>query len=269
MTIKILFIGDIVGKIGRKAVALVLPELKKQYQPDMVIANVENIAHGKGVTKKTLHQVEEAGVDFFTSGNHIFTKDNDESMQLLQDENIPLLRPANYPPGVPGAGAKLARVGVHNLLIINLLGQVFMDEQYDCPFRRVKEILDDYKGQDLAGVVVDFHAEATSEKMAMGWHLDGLVSAVIGTHTHTATADARLLPKGTAYISDVGMAGAKDSILGVDKNNILRRFLTKMPAKHEMVEAGGCLVNAVLVEIDSATRRAVKIERVERGVRVD
>ena len=255
------------GKIGRRAVELVLPELKREYQPDLIVANAENIAHGKGVTPKTLQQLQEAGVEFFTSGNHIF--DKSEGVEILQDKDVPLIRPANYPPGVPGVGAKIVQVGTQSILMINLLGQVFIDNTYDCPFRKVRDILEEYKDENLAGVIVDFHAEASSEKQAMGWHLDGLASAVFCTHNHVCTIDARVLSKGTAYVTDVGMVGARDSVIGVDKETILKRFLTKMPVVHEHPEEGECVFNAVLVEIDSKTRLATKIERVDREVVVD
>lgn len=264
---KVLMFGDIVGRIGRRAVTAVLPELKKKYKPDLTMANVENLAHGVGVTPSTLEEVRQAGIDFFTSGNHIW--DKPEVITMVADENLPLLRPANYPPNVPGRGAALVAIaGNRKILIANLMGRVFMHQQFDCPFRALDSILDDYKDTARAATIIDFHAEATSEKVAFGLYADGRVSAVLGTHTHVPTADAEVLPGGTAYVSDIGMVGAKGTVIGVDKKNILKKFLTSMPAAHEMPEAGLCTVNAVCVTIDEATQKAISIERAYREIEV-
>jgi metallophosphoesterase (TIGR00282 family) len=262
----ILFFGDIIGKIGRQAIKKILPELKKKYEPDLVIANAENIAHGLGVTEKTINEMVESGIDVFTSGNHIW--DKEEVLEILKKNKIILLRPANYPPGAPGVGHKLLEIGTKKLLVVNLIGRVFFREQFDCPFRKIDEILEEYKNEKLNGIVIDFHAEATSEKVALGWHTDGRVSAVIGTHTHVPTADPKILPEGTAHITDAGMVGAKDSIIGDDKTNILKRFLTQIPYPLEVPEEGICQVNAMLLEIDTKTGKAKSIKRIDEEVRV-
>ena len=263
---KILFFGDIVGKIGRQAIKKVLPEMIKDYQPDLVIANVENLAHGTGVTKGTLAEMAEAGIDFFTSGNHIFKKP--EADELLTAKDSVLLRPANYPPTVPGHGFKLVEVGSRSILVVNIIGRVFMKEDFDCPFRAIDEILAEVKRKNLAGIIVDFHAEATSEKVAFGWYVDGRVSAVLGTHTHVPTADAKILPQGTAYISDVGMVGAADSVIGDQKEPIIKSFLIQTSHPLEIPEEGEVEVDAVLLELDPKSQKAVKLTRVDRKVEV-
>ena len=265
-SIRVLMFGDVVGRIGRRGVVAVLPSLKKKYQPDLIMANAENLAHGKGVTRQTLDELREAGVGFFTSGNHIWAKP--EVFELFQDSTIPLLRPANYPPGVPGRGAALVPIAGSELLVVNLIGRVFMHQQYDDPFRAIDAILEEYQGVPRVGTIIDLHAEATSEKTTFGLYVDGRVSAVLGTHTHVPTADAEVLPGGTAYISDVGMVGAKGTSIGVDKANIIKNFLTQLPVAHEIPEYGLCVVNAVCVTIDGATGKATSIEHIHEEVEV-
>jgi 2',3'-cyclic-nucleotide 2'-phosphodiesterase len=254
------------GKPGRKAVALVLPELKKKYQPDVTIANAENLAHGVGVTQKTLDECRAAGIDFFTSGNHIWRKE--EVNEMLSNPAIPLIRPDNYPPGMAGTGHKILTLGKHSLLVINLNGRVFIDGDFASPFQAIDDILRHYADTDIHGTLVDFHAEATSEKVAFGHHVDGRVAAVLGTHTHVPTADERILPGGTAYITDVGMAGLKDSVIGVDKDIIIEKFVTEKGRAHDITDHGRCVVNAVFVTIDPQSRRAEHIERVYREAEV-
>jgi len=263
---KILFFGDIVGKIGRQAITQILPDLKKEYKPDLVIANAENLAHGKGVTRDTLESMMDIGVDFFTSGNHIWKKK--DAYPVLQENKLPLIRPANYPPEVPGTGYKIIEVGSKKVLIINLVGRVFMKEDFDCPFRALDEILKETKKQKPNVIIIDFHAEATSEHRAMGFYATGQVSAVLGTHTHIQTADEEISPKGTAYITDVGMVAAKDSILGVDKEDIIKKFLTQLPVEHTMPESGQVTVNAVFLEVDPKTTKATKIKRINQEVEI-
>ncbi len=262
---KVLIFGDVVGRIGRAALKEIIPSLKKKYQTDFVIANAENLAHGTGVTKATFEEIRQAGVDFCTSGNHIWDK---VEVHELFAANAPLLRPANYPPGVPGKGAMLVKVGTEKLLIANVMGRVFMGQDFDDPFRAVDAILEEYKDVPRAGTIIDIHAEATSEKVAFGLYFDGRVSAIFGTHTHVPTSDMEILPGGEAYVTDVGMVGAKGSVIGVDKKNILKKFLTQMPAGHEMIDSGRCVVNAVLVTIDSASGKATAIERIREEVEV-
>lgn len=232
---KILFIGDIFGKPGRKIVEKVLNPYREENGIDFVIANGENILHGKGISEKNVTDMKAAGIDFFTSGNHVFS--HRDIMPLMEDESFPLVRPANYPIGVPGRGFAVVKTSEDKkILIINLLGRVFIKEDTDCPFRAADAILERFKDVKPDAIFVDFHAEATSEKVALGYYLDGRVSAVLGTHTHIATADARILEKGTAYQTDVGFTGPRDSCIGVKKEIIIQHFLTQMKVKHEVAE---------------------------------
>ncbi|MFH1367032.1 MAG: TIGR00282 family metallophosphoesterase [Patescibacteria group bacterium] len=265
MTLKVLFFGDIIGRIGREGLKKIMPKLKKKYQPDLVLANGENLAHGIGLTEKTANEMMDAGVDFFTTGNHFLKKEDIRAMLEAPDPKV--IRPANYPPGVAGRGEKLLEIGLKKVLVVNLVGRVFMGEDFDCPFRKFDEIFQKYKKEE-AVVIVDFHAEATSEKMALGHYLDGRAQAVLGTHTHVATADERILPAGTAYISDVGMVGAADSVIGDRKEEVIKAFLTQLPFRMEIPEEGEVLINAVYLEIDCKTKKSKKIERIRETVSV-
>ena len=253
--------GDVCGKIGRKAVAKILPELKKKYGPDLVIANVENLAHGKGTTVKTLEEMTTAGVDFFTSGDHAF--DKNEVNVILEEKDSLLIRPANFPDGVPGKGEKVFEIGTKKVLVVNLLGRVFMKSQYDCPFKKADEILEKYKDENLSAIIVDFHAEATSEKIAMGRYLDGRVSAVLGTHTHVQTADERILEKGTGYVTDVGMNGPFDSIIGMNPELALTRFLTQIPQRYQQAK-GVSQYNAACLEFHPVSGRCLAISMINK-----
>ncbi len=257
LMIRILFIGDIVGRPGRDLVRRGLAGIVDEHRIDLVIANAENAAAGFGITREIGDQLLECGVDVMTSGNHIW--DKKEAIDYIGAESR-LIRPANYPAGVPGNGTYLARTaGGTSVGVINLMGRVFMlniDDPFACALREVEVMR-----QRTRIIFVDFHAEATSEKMAMGWHLDGKVTAVVGTHTHVQTADERLLPKGTAYLTDVGMTGPHDSIIGVEIEPALGRFLTGMPARFETATANPRL-NAVIVEADEKSGLATDIERV-------
>ncbi|MFA5134809.1 MAG: TIGR00282 family metallophosphoesterase [Patescibacteria group bacterium] len=264
--IKVLFFGDIVGKPGRRALVQAVPNLKKKYAPNYTIANAENIAHGIGITKKTLSECASAGIDLFTSGNHTWAKPEAES--ILGDENANLIRPANELEAKSGTGYRIVDAGIGKLLVINLIGRVFMEGKYASPFTAVDSILDAVDADQLAGTIVDFHAEATSEKNAFGWHVDGRVSAVLGTHTHIQTADERILPNGTAYISDIGMVGLRDSVIGIDKDVIVNNFLEKRRLPHDIPEHGVCTVGAVQLEIDPHTQKAVRITRISTEVTV-
>ena len=214
---KVIFIGDIVGRPGRDATKKLLPKLKKDYKPDFIIANGENVSGGKGISSDHLDDLHKAGIDFFTSGNHIWQQ---KDILTRMDERDPLvIRPANFPPMNPGKGWRILQTALlKRLLVINLQGRVFMHKDYDCPFRIVDKILMETAHEHLDGVFVDFHAEATSEKVSLGHYLDGRVSMVVGTHTHVPTADARIMPKGTGYLTDVGMVGLKESILIIKRN---------------------------------------------------
>jgi 2',3'-cyclic-nucleotide 2'-phosphodiesterase len=259
--VRILFIGDIVGRPGRELVKRGLAAIVEHETIDFVIANAENAAAGFGVTREIGDHLLEWGVDVMTSGNHIW--DKKEALDYIGTEPR-LLRPANYPAGVPGNGSYLARTrGGETIGVINVMGRVFM-LNIDDPFAVVVREIEAMR-QRTRTIFVDFHAEATSEKIAMGWHLDGRVSAVIGTHTHVQTADERILPKGTAYLTDVGMTGPHDSIIGVEIEPSLGRFLNALPAKFETATANPRL-HAVIVETDAQTGRATEIERLSLGV---
>jgi metallophosphoesterase (TIGR00282 family) len=254
---RILFFGDIVGQPGRQAVRAVMPRWRSQYRPDVVLANGENAAGGKGLTPEVAEELFENGIDLLTLGNHAFAKK--EVVPLLEEDDR-VVRPANYPEGVPGHGYGLFALGERKLAVINLLGRVFMDP-LDDPFRRARELVAVLRGQATV-VVIDIHAEATSEKAALAWMLDGQVSAVLGTHTHVATADARVLPGGTAFVTDIGMVGPRDAILGVDTGPVIQKFLTGMPQRFE-VAGGASVVNAVCLDVDDATGRATGITRLD------
>lgn len=249
-------IGDVVGQPGRRAVSRLIPGLRQELGLDLVIANGENAAGGYGITPDTAEELLHGGVDILTSGNHIW--DQKEIIPQL-DEGLPLLRPANYP-AAPGRGY-LIQDGV---MVLNLMGRLFMP-MLDCPFRAANRALAEVqeRGESPSVVIVDFHAEATSEKQALGWYLDGRVSAVIGTHTHVGTVDARILPKGTAYLTDVGMTGPVNSVIGSDANAVIDRFLTGMPQR-AAVAGGPALLNAVMVEVDRETGQALAIQRIDR-----
>ena len=258
---RILFIGDIVGRPGRDLVRRGLTSLVDHHAIDFVIANAENAAGGFGITREIGDQLLDCGVDVLTSGNHIW--DKKEALDYIGAEPR-LLRPANYPAGVPGRGSYLARTRQGETVgVINVMGRVFM-LSIDDPFAVILREVESMRERTRT-IVVDFHAEATSEKVAMGWHLDGRVTAVIGTHTHVQTADERILPKGTAYLSDVGMTGPHDSVIGVEIEAALGRFLTALPARFETASANPRL-NGVIVETDSSTGRATDIERLSLGV---
>ncbi|MCS7314433.1 MAG: TIGR00282 family metallophosphoesterase [Bryobacterales bacterium] len=253
----LLFLGDIVGSAGRRAVKEILPHLLRQEQIHLAVANAENAAGGFGLTPEVAEELFAAGLDVLTSGNHIWDK---KEILAYLDRQPRLLRPANYPPGVPGHGVFLTRArDGSQVAVINLQGRMYMPLS-DCPFRKADEILASL--EDAVKIrIVDFHAELTSEKMAMGWYLNGRVSAVIGTHTHVATADARILPGGTAYQTDVGMTGAYDSIIGMDKEIALRRLLTSTPVRLEAAR-GKVELHGLLVRVDHSTGRALHVERV-------
>jgi metallophosphoesterase (TIGR00282 family) len=250
----ILAIGDIIGKPGRWAVRELLPRLRQEYGVDLVIANGENAAGGIGLTPDTAQELLAAGVDVLTSGNHIWAQK--EIIPYLDGE-MPILRPLNYPPGVPGRGY-IVRNGA---LAVNLIGRTFMSN-LDCPFRGMDQLLAELRPKPPV-IIVDFHAEATSEKVAMGRYLDGRVSAVLGTHTHVGTIDAQVLPQGTAYVTDIGMTGPMDSIIGDDAEMVLQRFLTALPHRLS-VGTGKVMLNAILVKVDDKSGRAVSIERLYR-----
>lgn len=249
---RVLMIGDVVGRPGRRAVREFLPGLCHNYGIGLVIANGENSAGGIGITPDTAKELFDCGVDVITTGNHVWAKK--EIIPHLNGE-VPILRPLNFPPGAPGRGFLEAK----GVLVVNLIGRVFIGG-FDCPFRAMDCLLSEIKTEPKV-IIVDFHAEATSEKVAMGRYLDGRVSAVLGTHTHIGTVDACIFPKGTAYVTDVGMVGPVDSVIGVDAESAIRSFLTGMPHRFFMGE-GSAIFDAVLVEVDEATGRAISIKRI-------
>ena len=253
---KILFIGDIVGKPGRGLTRMGVASLVDRHGLDLVVANVENAAGGNGITREIGDPIRDHGVDVMTSGNHIW--DKREALDYIQLEPR-LIRPANFPVGVPGSGHVVVNTRAGDpVAVINVMGRVFM-APLDNPFRVVQEEIAAVRDEARI-ILVDFHAEATSEKIAMGWHLDGQVTAVVGTHTHVQSADARILPGGTAYMTDVGMTGPHDSVIGVDKRVVLSRFLTGMPGRFDTAR-GDPRLHAVIVTADTATGRATAIER--------
>jgi metallophosphoesterase (TIGR00282 family) len=257
MPVKILFIGDIIGKPGRQVVARELHRLVDRYLVDLVIANGENAAGGFGITMETAKELYGCGIHLLTSGNHIW--DKKDALDFIEREER-LVRPANYPEGTPGKGSRVVTTpGGVKVAVLNLEGRVFMNN-LECPFRTAdREIA--LLRQETPIIFVDFHAEATSEKSTLGWYLDGRVSAVIGTHTHVQTADERLLPGGTAYLSDAGMTGGFDSVIGMRKDEAITKFLTQRPIKFEAAK-NNLRLNGVVVEIDVDTGRALHIERV-------
>ena len=253
----ILMVGDVFGEPGRTALQKLLPRIRQQHAIDLAVVNVENAAGGFGVQPQHARAFLDQGVDVMTSGNHIW--DKKEIVEYIGKENL-LLRPANFPVGTPGVGYVTVKAGPHRVGVLNLMGRVFMNP-IDCPFRKADEVLTELR-RETPVILVDMHAEATSEVGALGWYLDGRVSAVVGTHRHVQTADQRLLPGGTAFITDVGMTGPVDSVIGVDKDIIIRRFLTQMPIRFEPAK-GPAALRGVVITVDPETGRATSIQRVD------
>jgi len=257
---RILFFSDIIGRSGRDAVKNALPSIKEKFAPHITIANGENLAGGTGFSFETIDEMRKAGIDFFTTGNHVWK--HKDAVEYLNDKSFPVIRPANYPeiPDVPGRGYQIVETNMmQKILVINLLGRVFMGINTDCPFRIFDRILKETCHEKFDAVFVDLHAEATSEKIAFGYYVDGRASVVVGTHTHVATRDEKILPNGTAYISDVGMCGPIESVLGIEKELIIKHFLTQMPFKTD-VASGNSQINAVFIETDDKTKQAKSIE---------
>jgi len=258
---KILFIGDIFGHPGRRIVKELLPSLVGEYDPDLVLANGENAAAGFGITPPLVEELLDMGIADLTSGNHIWDK---KEIYPYMNEHADgrLLRPANYPPGAPGHGLYLGRTrSGFDYAVLNLQGRIFMNP-IDCPFRTADAELAKIP-PEIKVRIVDMHAEATSEKISMGWYLDGRVTAVLGTHTHIPTADERILPNGAAYVTDLGMTGPFDSVIGIDKQTAIQKFLNQLPTRFEVAK-GDVRLHGVLIEADPATGRAVSIQRIMR-----
>ncbi len=255
---KILFIGDVVGRPGRKLLLQELENLKNEYDVDFVNANLENASHGRGLTEKNLKQLLQTPIDSVTMGNHTFGQ---KEIETYIDNYPQLVRPVNYPKVVPGKGTTVIEKDGIKVGVINISGQIYMNEM-DSPFLFIDESLDELKDCDI--ILVDHHAEATSEKLALGHYLDGKVSAVVGTHTHVQTADEKVLPGGTAYITDLGMTGPENSILGVEKEIIINKFLTRQPRRFEVELKKPWQFNGAVVDIDETTGKARSIERINR-----
>ncbi len=261
--LKIIFLGDLFGEPGRRAVGQILPELKIKFTPDLVFANCENAANGRGISRKIANELEAFGFDLITTGNHVYqVKD---IYPYLNEEGCKIIRPYNFPRNSPGRGVAVVsapsglRVGV-----INLMGNLFMQTNVDCPFHAIDSALSELKDEtDI--VLVDFHAEATSEKRAMGWYLDGKVQLCVGTHTHILTADDEILPGGTAYITDIGMCGPHDSVIGMDKEIIINKYRTLIPRRFEVAK-NDLRVTGIYCEIDLENKKATKINRIDERV---
>ncbi len=250
------------GRPGRDVLQSELAAIQRDYQIDLTIANIENAAGGFGVTPKIYQELGKLPIQVFTSGNHIF----DKHESLDQFPNMPkIIRPVNYPPGAPGEGVKYIQWNTHKLAVVNVIGRVFM-HNYDCPFRALDSVLPPILEQTNL-IIVDFHAEVTSEKQAMGWNLDGKVSAMYGTHTHVQTADDRILPNGTAYISDIGMTGPANGIIGMVKEPVLHRFRTQMPVRMEPDHNRPYQFNGIKLTLSLDTGKALEIERIQRTIK--
>jgi metallophosphoesterase (TIGR00282 family) len=254
---RVLMVGDVVGKPGRKALARLLPEIRTEFGVDFVVVNGENAAAGFGLTDDTADDLFSAGANVISGGNHTF--DKREFIPSLDGE-LPMLRPANYPASTPGRG--MVRIG--STAVINLQGRVFMPEGLDSPFTTVDRLLNELEEEAPKVILVDFHTEATSEQAAMGWYLDGRVTAVVGTHTHVPTADPKVLPRGTAFVTDLGMTGPVYSVIGSRVEDVLTRFLTAMPRRLNVAEDGPVQMNSVLIDVDERIGLATAIQRVDR-----
>jgi metallophosphoesterase (TIGR00282 family) len=265
---KTLFISDVVARIGRRTVQKLLPDLRTELELDLVIAQSENMTTGNGLTIKAVQELMDAGVDAFTGGNHSFKKA--VFYPYFEDHSLPVLRPANYPDSRPGRGSLTLDTPYGKFLLISIEGSRYNADQSELshPLKIADEILKKYTGEKLAGSLIDLHGDLTSEKIASGYYFDGRVSAVVGTHTHVPTADARVLSGGTAHISDVGMTGPDNTVLGVKKEIIIHRWLEDSPRRHEVPTSGPATLSAVLIDIDTKTGLAKSIERVERQTEI-
>lgn len=252
----VLVIGDIVGRPGRQAITSLLPDIVRQYKVEFIIANAENASGGRGLTREVMQELLGAGIDVLTMGNHVW--DNKEIFSFIDDQPR-LIRPANYPEPCPGQGYHVYQAGFNmKIAVINVSGRVFMPA-LDCPFQTADQIISSLPEVDY--IIVDMHAEATSEKQAFGYYLDGRVTAVLGTHTHVQTADERILPGGTAYITDLGMTGPSESVLGMDRQTVIEKFLTQRPVRFEVAK-GPFQLQGVVLEMDETTRRVTHIKRI-------
>lgn len=261
-TVRFLVFGDVVGRPGREALALALPQLRAELQPDSVIINIENLAHGSGISPETWREAERWRADAYTLGDHAW--DNEASIPLLENKKLPIVRPANYPGQVPGKGYYVFTLGAYEVAVINLQGQVFFKNHPNNPFHTLDELLMVPEINRASIKLIDFHADATSEARALGWYADGRVSAVWGSHTHVPTADEQILPAGTGYITDVGMVGNYNSVLGVDKEGSLKTFLNQMKVRFTFEEVGPYEVGALVLDISPQTGRTTHIAQIRK-----
>lgn len=261
-TLSFLVFGDVVGEIGRRAVSKALPLLKEEYSPDSVIINIENMAHGRGISPATFAQAQTWKADVYTTGDHAW--DNKPGIPLLENKSYPIVRPANYPPNTPGRGYVIYNLGVTQIAVLNLQGQVFFKNHPNNPFLTLDEMLQIPEIKASKVKLLDFHAEASSEKRAMGWYSDGKISAMWGTHTHVPTADAQVLPQGTGYLTDVGFNGGYNSIIGMDTQGPLKMFLTQTKDQFSPVEQGDLEVNAVLITVDIGSGKTINIAHIRK-----
>jgi metallophosphoesterase (TIGR00282 family) len=258
-TVRVLFIGDVVGVTGRDLFVKHKEALKNQYRPDVIVVNGENSSnHGRGITPKIAQFFLDQGVSVITTGNHVWYA---QDIYPYLDGHTNVLRPANFPTGVPGVGISIISVLEYKVAIVNLQGRVFMKEHVDCPMRAADSIIT-YLSDKTKIILIDYHAEATSEKLALAYYLDGRISGLVGTHTHVQTADARILPKGTAYITDLGMVGSLNSMLGMKKEPVIHHFLTQLPAKFIVDDTSPFVLSGAYIEIDAQTGHGVAIERI-------
>lgn len=264
--LNILFIGDINGKIGRRTIETLLPELKRELKPDLVIANADNLAHGNGVSETALKEMAAAGINAFTGGDHCFG--NMASLKLY-DSDPRLLRPANYSKFAPGRGQTVIDINGHKILLISLLGQIFMPRNFNNAFAEADNILDNLANAGLSAIIIDMHAETTSEKIALFHHLNGKASAILGTHTHVMTADAQVSQSGTAFITDVGMTGFADGVLGLEKDGIIKTFFTQIKQPRLIPEKGRAILNAVFLTIDAKTKKTVFIKPITKFTNIN
>lgn len=261
-TLRFLAFGDVIGRPGREAMNLVVPQLKEEYNPDGIIVNIENIAHGAGFSPETWKEAVGWGAQVYTTGDHAW--DNDASLPLLEDKSLPIVRPANYPKGVPGRGYHIFSIGAREIAVINLQGQVFFKNQPRSPFHVLDELLalPDIKRADV--VLVDFHADATSEARGLGWHSDGRIAALWGTHTHIPTADAQIMPQGCGYITDVGMVGNYNSIIGVDVAGPMRTFMLQLKTRYTYENESPYEIGAVVIDVDPKLNRTINIAHIRK-----
>ncbi len=264
--IKIVAFGDIIGRPARRALKFIIPKIRKEYSPDIIIGNGENLAHNEGTTEKTLNEILSNGIDFVTLGDHAFDREN-EMKRIFDSNSYPIIRPANYPPGTIGAGWKIIEINKHKIGILNLLGRAYFRQIVDCPFRCADRAIKEIQ-KETNIIICDFHAEATSEKKAMGFYLDGKVSILYGTHTHIPTSDEQILPKKTAYLSDIGMIGPKNSVIGSNSEKSIKHFITQMPFDYEVSSDNNIEVNGIYAELDAASGKTLLFERIRKFFRI-